>query len=136
MIRIKQSKNYDLIKKINKDIMPQDELVCDEHTTAWICYVDGEIAGFCTLRSLSHGIVYFDRGGVYPKYQGKGIHSRLVSVRERFSKASGASKMITYTLKDNYASMFTLVRAGFKLYKPEYPWVGTEVCYFIKLVPK
>lgn len=132
LIRLIKTKNMNLIKKINHDIMPEDILDTDEKTMAWVCKVDGEIAGFCTMRVLEDGVVYLDRGGIYPKYQGLGIHRKLITVRERTAFRLGATKVITYTLKDNYASMFTLVRCDYKLYKPVYPWVGADVCYFIK----
>ena len=132
MIRITKTKNMKLILDLNHQIMPEDHLEIDEKTTAWIVKVDGEIAGFCTLREIGHHIAYLDRGGVLPKHQGKGIHRRLIAVRERYARSRGMHKIITYVMPYNYPSMFTLVRCNYLKYKPEYPWAGTNIVYFIK----
>lgn len=132
LIRLRKTKNMTLIKKINHDIMPEDVLETDEKTTAWICYVDGQVAGFCTMRTLDNGIAYLDRGGVYSRFQGLGIHRKLISVRERHARHLGLTRVITYVLTTNYQSMFTLVRCDYKRYQPSYAWVGRDVMYFIK----
>ena len=133
-IKLRATKNYELIKQINKDIMPHDELSIDEKTRAWVAYVDGKLAGFCTLRILPSNIVYLDRGGIYEQYQGLGIHRKLIAIRERFARKIGSKAIITYTLTNNYASMYTLVRCNYRKYNPDHAWVGRDVCYFQKLL--
>lgn len=131
--KVRMTTDMSLIETINDEIFPADKLHIDEKTVAWIVYTeDGKPAAFCTARKLTYGILYMDRGGVYLKYRKHGIHRKLIKAREQFAKRNGYHKVITYVMKDNYASLFTLVRCDYRMYTPEYLYAGSNVIYLIK----
>lgn len=134
IFKVRSTKDFNLVLELNSKIFPEDKLELDEKTVAWIVYnSQGQPVAFCTARKLLYGILYMDRAGVLPDYQGKGIHRKLINARERFAKKNGFKKIITYVMKHNYQSLCTLVRCDFKLYNPEYAYAGREVLYFIKV---
>lgn len=131
--KIRQTTDFELIKQLNDEIFPEDKLHIDEKTVAWIVTdEEGRYAAFCTARKLIHGILYMDRGGVLPKFRKQGLHRKLISIREKYAKKHGFRKVITYVMKDNYASLFTLIRCDYKMYTPEYKYAGDNVIYLIK----
>lgn len=131
--KIRQTTDFSLISILNEEIFPEDKLTLDEKTVAWVVMDDkGQYVAFCTARKLINGILYMDRGGVMPKFRKQGIHRKLITARERFAKKHGYDKVITYVMKDNYASLFTLVRCDYKMYTPEYKYAGENVIYLIK----
>jgi GNAT superfamily N-acetyltransferase len=131
--KVRMTTDMDLIRSINDEIFTEDKLELDEKTVAWVAWTEDEKpAAFCTARKLTHGILYMDRGGVYSKYRKQGIHRKLIKVRENFAKKNGYSKVITYVMKDNFASLFTLVRCDYRMYTPEYLYAGSNVIYLIK----
>jgi GNAT superfamily N-acetyltransferase len=80
-------------------------------------------AGFCglTQSSYSQNFGYLKRSGVLEAHRGRGLQLRMIRVREAEAKKLGWSYVITDTT-DNPASSNTLIRAGYKLFKPRYPW--------------
>lgn len=131
--KIRQTQDFGLILELNNRIFPEDKLDLDEKTVAWIIYdSDNKPAAFCTARRLSHGILYMDRAGVLSAHQKKGLHRKLIKARENYAKRNNYKKLITYVLKTNYASLFTLVRCDFKMYTPGYAYAGKEVLYLMK----
>lgn len=131
--KIKRTKDLDLIVRINDEIFPEDKLDVDHKTTAWIVYSeDKEIAGFCTCRNAGYGILYMDRGGIKYKHRGKGLHRKMISAREAYAKKNGFKKIITYVMKENWTSLFTLIRCDYLKYTPEYKYAGDNVVYLIK----
>lgn len=54
-------------------------------------------------------------------HRGRGLQLRMIRVREQHAKKLGWSYVITDTT-DNPPSANTLIRAGYKLFKPRHPW--------------
>jgi GNAT superfamily N-acetyltransferase len=134
---VRKVKDLSMLVYLNKVVFPLDVLEIDEKTVGWVMYCpNGEPVGFCSGRQLEHQMFFMDRAGILEKHRGKGLHRKLINVRERFARASDKIKhIITYVVHDNYASLFTLVRCGYKKYDPEYEYAGAsekEVIYLIK----
>lgn len=76
---------------------------------------------------------YLSRCGVLPKYRGKGLQKRLLSVREKYARAQNLNWLITNTYK-NIPSANALIRKGFKMYEPANPWGCRGTLYWLKKV--
>lgn len=98
----------------------------------WLAYVNGKIAGFASMQATEEGGL-FALCGVLPKYRGKGLQKRLIRVRTIYAKRFlKLPRVFTYTASDNMPSANNLIKQGFKLYEPEYPWGLKGALYFFK----
>ncbi len=52
--------------------------------------------------------------GVVSYAAGKGLQRKLLKVREKYAKRYGCASVVTYTARDNYASITNLIRAGYR----------------------
>jgi predicted GNAT family acetyltransferase len=129
---IRKTLRFEDVIILNNLIFPCDPLEVDERSRAWIVKNSkGEPSGFCTMRMLDDKIAFMDRGGILDEHRGKGIHKKLIKVRERYARSQGYKTVITYVMADNYASLFTLVRQDYKMYTPDYAYAGVKgVVYF------
>jgi GNAT superfamily N-acetyltransferase len=104
-----------------------------ENTRYWLLWAELDAAGFCSAKYLPHeNAVYLTRAGVVPEHRGGGLQRRLLRVREQWARSRGAEQIITYTSTDNYPSITNLIKAGYRFYEPDEPWVGEDVHYFYK----
>lgn len=62
------------------------------------------------------GFLY--RAGVLPKFRGKGFQMGLIDVRERKMFARGCRVSVTYTDPGSAASMCSLIKCGYRPFKP------------------
>ena len=129
---VRKTTKFELILLLNKEIFPCDDLEIDKYTTGWVIWKDKKPVGFCTMRLLDHKIAYMDRAGILKEHRGKGLHKKLLRVRESYARRQGYKQMITYTVSDNFDSLFTLVRHGYHKYDPEYAYAGKSCHYVIK----
>jgi GNAT superfamily N-acetyltransferase len=104
----------------------------------WIAY-DGDprehvVVGFggCRTARGDEKALYLCRAGVVPAYRGLGIQRKLIKERERFARAHGYERVITDCTSDNIASANTLIKTGFKLWKPPHPWAFATSLYWKK----
>ncbi|MDD3412558.1 MAG: GNAT family N-acetyltransferase [Lachnospiraceae bacterium] len=134
--RIRRAKDLSMIVTLNTIIFPEDALHLDEQTVAWVAYdKNNQPAAFCTARKLEDRVLYFDRGGVLKEHQGKGLHRKLIEIRERYARKNKYKTAITYVMKDNIKSLCTLVRCDYLIYTPVYQWAGKAgdmIYYLIK----
>lgn len=131
--KIRKTNDLELIQTLNAEIFPQDLLHTDHKTAAWVLYDDkDEPVAFCTCRNSGYGILFMDRAGIKKEHRKKGLHRKLIKAREAYAKKNGFKKIITYVMKENYASLFTLVRCDYEMYTPEYKYAGENVIYVIK----
>ena len=98
----------------------------------WLAAVGGVSVGFGGLKLTGEGTAFLCLSGVLRKYRGSGIQKRLIRVRERFARRSGCVVVYTYTTRDNAPSANSLISSGFRLYEPQYAWVGRDVLYWQK----
>lgn len=139
-VTIRRTEDFELVHELERKVfgayadqpIPKDKIA----TTAWwVARVDGKEAGFAGARIIPEepSLLYFIRVGVLPKYRGKGIHRKFNSIRLKYGRKNKCTHAITYTLSHNNASSNNLMRAGFKMYSPDYAWVGDgpEILYWI-----
>lgn len=136
MVSVRKTYDVGLVKLLQKEILPDDYFNHQEENQYWIAYYGEEVAGFCVAKNIKRGIVFLSLSGVLPEFRGKGIQTRMIKVRLWWARKIKANYAITYTMKDNFASSNNLIKCDFALYDPEYAWVGREMLYWIKKIPK
>lgn len=92
----------------------------------WIAYQGQEPAAFAGMsQTVAHKDVgYLKRSGVLHEHRGQGLQLRLIRAREALARKLGWTVMVTDTT-NNPASANTIIKAGYRLYSPEYPWAFT-----------
>lgn len=132
-MRVKRSKDINLIKQLHKEIFPYD--TCDVLDTDifWIVInQNNKAVGFCTVRPLECGIAYFNWAGLLSEATGQGLHRRMIRAREKWCRKENFETIVTYTTTDNIPSAKNLIRCKYDLFTPEYDWAGEELLYFRK----
>lgn len=104
----------------------------------WIAY-DGELpVGYAgvvqSVRWVDAG--YLCRAGVIRSHRGNGLQKRLIRVREKRARMLGWNWLITDTAAWNVASSNSLIRCGYRLFKPSHPWGVEGALYWRKFVGK
>jgi GNAT superfamily N-acetyltransferase len=131
-LTIRQTKDYEAVKKLIKRIMPRDKLDLSQNI-CWLVKEGDFPVGFCTLKLLPReNAVFLSLSGVLPSHRGNGIQRRMIHVRCVWAANHGYDMALTYTLKDNHPSIASLIKSGFHFYHPENAWVGRDVHYFQK----
>jgi GNAT superfamily N-acetyltransferase len=100
----------------------------------WIVY-DGKkpvaYAGASYLKEKNR--VYLCRVGVLDEYRGLGLQKELIKKRLQWAKTCGADAAVTYTDGDNIYSSNNLIKSGFLLYIPDFPWGSSpDALYWVK----
>jgi len=131
-MHLRKTNKLDDILILNAIIFPEDDLDVSKKTFHWIAKEGSMPIGFCSAKDIGYRILYLTRAGVLKEHRGNGIQKRFIKARERFAKRNNFKKIITYTLKDNYQSIASLIKSGYLLYKPEYDYAGPEFVYLIK----
>lgn len=139
-VKIKQSRDLQVLFGLHLKTFPQDEWEDPEDTTYWIAYQSGAASGgpageltpvgFCSVKDVGDKTLYLTRVGVLPEARGQGLQRHLMKAARRWAKRRGYTTMITYTLVTNYPSITNMIRDGWNLYDPTFPWVGSEVFYY------
>ena len=133
-ISIRKTKDIFSVIALNNFIMPEDELNVDTNSYHWLASDKrtNQLIGFCSVSDYGQGILFLSRSGLLRSHRGRNIQRRFILIREQFAKRNGFKKIITYTTKDNYQSMNSLIKSGYQFYDPEYKYVGDDFFYFIK----
>ena len=97
----------------------------------WVMVDNDQIVAYCGCL-YSERICIFVRAWVYEPYRGQGYQRKMIAARIRAAKADKCYSVVTYTVTDNPVSANNLIKRGFKIYEPQYKWVGKNVIYFIK----
>lgn len=88
----------------------------------WIATHGKEDAGFCGMQySKRRKAIYLCRAGVVQRFQGQGLHIRMIRVRERAARRMKQKMLVTDT-NNNIRSANNLIRCGFTMFEPETPW--------------
>lgn len=128
--------DHNLLTGAQCDLLPADA-PCDPAIGHWLIAFDkanaGQFAGFACLKVTEHeGYGYLARAGVYENYRGKGLQVRMIRARERLGRQLGLTVMVCDTHRNNIASSNSLIRCGYKLYRPHEPWALAESLYWIR----
>ena len=81
----------------------------------------------------AHNSGYFCRIGVLKKHRGNALQLRLTRALESRARRNGWSSVVSDTT-DNPASANNLIRAGYRLYQPSYPWGYPNTLYWRKSI--
>jgi len=129
---VKPSTDIELIKKLHTEIFPADEWYSNPIAVHWIVWLDKTPLGFCTASISDENFGFLARAGLKKEARGKGLHQRLIRVRERFIRKSGFTKVITYTKIYNITSSRNLQKSGYQMYIPEYEYADKDCIYWYK----
>lgn len=130
---IRQTTDKYLIRYLDSEIFPGEDPV-DLRGRFWVARVGGEPVAFAGLQVEGRD-VYFHRAGVLPKARGRGLQADLIRRRLAWARAQNKSRAVTYTVADNVPSANNLIRTGFQLYRPAFPWAGEdEVLYWYRVL--
>lgn len=115
---------------IFEDTAPQIE---PEEGYWWIAYKGDAPVAFAGLKlsKTTPGTGYLHRSGVLTKHRGFGLQVRLIRVRETKARSLGQKRMVTDTT-DNIASANSLMRAGYRLFRPAGRWAYVDSLYWEK----
>jgi GNAT superfamily N-acetyltransferase len=99
----------------------------------WLAYHNGVPVAFAGLKKSASepGALYLVRSGVIEGHRGRGLHMRLIRVRERWARKHGWRGLRTDTT-DNHRSANNLIRAGFRIFAPELLWSFPRAIYWRK----
>jgi GNAT superfamily N-acetyltransferase len=99
----------------------------------WLAYHEAIPVGFAgvvpSTRAFNAG--YFCRVGVLKRHCGNGLQLRLMRALESRARQNGWSSVVSDTT-DNLASANNFIRAGYRLYQPQYPWAWPNTLYWRK----
>lgn len=131
--------NLDTLNKCEKDIFGTIYMKDPAKLESdwWICYCDGEIAGFCGITfypKIQKPAAFLCLSGVYKEYRGFGLQRRFIKIRENFAAKNGYNRVITYTSYDNIPSANNLIRSGYLLYIPPQEWGVRHGLYFERYI--
>lgn len=129
---IKKSENKELIKRLHDQIFPDDVWCGIKDTVAWVVWCNKIPVGFCLLNISNPHYGYYTRAGVLPSHQGKGLHSRMILVREKYARLAGYERIVTYTLPDNIQSISNLQKRNYRIYIPAKRYAGKKMLYWQK----
>lgn len=99
----------------------------------WLGYFEREPIAFAGVILATHALNagYFSRVGVIQKHCGNSLQLRFMRAIERRSKYNGWCQIVSDTT-DNLASANNFIKAGYRLYSPEYPWAFPATLYWRK----
>ena len=131
-VDIRNSSHVSVIKHLQKEILPSDNLYKPDHGQWWVAYTEAEkpVAFGGLVRSMVWTDTgYLCRSGVLDEYTGHGLQKRLIQARIKQAKKLGWNWVITDTT-DNPASANSLINSGFKIYTPGNPWSFRNAIYW------
>lgn len=99
----------------------------------WLCYHGSDAVAFIGMIPSTRypGSGYFERFGVANDHRGHRLGIRLIKAMERRARGLGYRSIVTDTT-DNPQSANTLIRAGYRVFRPEYPWSFPIATYWRK----
>ena len=134
-IRITKIEDPDEARELHELSFPGDTFPGDHHTY-WVARDENKaLAGFASAVVTHEGACFLSRAAVSVKYQGLGLHKRLIRHRLKWARKQGCAYAITYTLAKNYPSMLNLLACGFKFYEPETYWASQSAHYLKRYLP-
>jgi GNAT superfamily N-acetyltransferase len=121
------------IKKLHKKCFPHDDVLEPDEGYWWVVKHETDVVGFCAMRQSTRWVDcgYLWRAGVHPDHRGQGLQRRMILVRERKARRIGWNFLISDT-NDNVQSANNLIRAGYKMYDPSWPYAFPTTCYWRK----
>lgn len=122
-----------LLERLQLACLSEDEPYFPDKGWWWIGYANKQPIAFCLLVPSSQWLdtVYMARAGVLFLWRGKGLHKRMITIRESFARQKGYTWAVTDTT-DNPQSANNLARKGYQMYDPSYKWAYDHSLYWRK----
>jgi GNAT superfamily N-acetyltransferase len=101
----------------------------------WLAYHEAIPVAFVGVvpSTRAHNAGYICRVGVLQKHWGNRLQLRLMRAAESRARHRGWSCVVSDTT-DNLASANNFIRAGYRLYRPQYPWAWPNTLYWCKSI--
>lgn len=129
---IRQVKSAD-VRECERMSLPSDDPFVSKHDERiWAMYAEGKVVSFIVMQHLMEGSWYLVRAGTLETYRGNGFYPRLLACAFGYGRKNGIKHCITDTARWNTASANGLIKAGFRLYDPEYRWGFNDGLYWSK----
>ncbi|MFN4278295.1 MAG: GNAT family N-acetyltransferase [Ferrovibrio sp.] len=124
----------DLIERLQKHILPYDDIAPTTEGYWWLAFEGDRTVAFAGLYPSAQvaGRGYLCRAGVLRSHRGLGLQRRLIHARVRKARSLGWHSVVTDTQPYNVPSSNSLIRCGFKLYRPDHLYAGEETLYWKK----
>ena len=124
--RVALARWHDELKRLHGECFPCDSEPPWERADWWLAWDDnGKAIAFAGGYVYGPDACYYlVRAGVAEAARGRGLQKRLIRVRLRRAAQLGCKGAYTYTVLSNHASSNSLIRCGFKLFRPSRRWGG------------
>jgi GNAT superfamily N-acetyltransferase len=101
----------------------------------WLAYLEAIPVAFAGVvpSTRAYNAGYICRVGVLKKHWGNRLQLRLMRAAESRARHRGWSCVVSDTT-DNLASANNFIRAGYRLYRPQYPWAWPNTLYWRKSI--
>lgn len=101
----------------------------------WLVYREAIPVAFAGLVPSTHvrSAGYICRVGVLKQHCGRGLQLRLMRAMESRARRNGWGCMVSDTTH-NIPSANNFIRAGYRLYQPQYPWAYPDTLYWRKFI--
>jgi len=101
----------------------------------WLAYREATPVAFAGVVPSTHvrNAGYICRVGVLKQYCGQRLQLRLMRAMESRARRNSWSCMVSDTTQ-NIPSANNFIRAGYRLYQPQYPWAYPDTLYWRKFV--
>jgi GNAT superfamily N-acetyltransferase len=116
--------DFDKIKSLHRGLFEGPDMP-SFHGAWWLMKNEGKAVAFCGVQPSRYfkSTAYLCRVGVDWGHQGKRLQRRLIRIREMWARLLEMNWVVTDTEADNYASINSLIRCGYTMWKPP---VGTR----------
>ena len=118
------------IHDLQKACLPGDEPIDDEpQSLYWLAFNDHEPVAFIVMYRYTD-CWYLKRAGTLPEHEGNRLYPRLLRAAFKAMRKAGMRTCITDTANWNTRSANGLIRAGFRLYTPNFKWGWADGLYW------
>lgn len=133
-LNLDDHKQCKVVEKIHKRCFPDDDVLSPkEGGFWWVVKLGAEVVGFCAMRRSTRwtDTGYLWRSAVVREHRGKGLQKRMIKVREKEARRQGWVWLISDT-NDNTSSANNLIKSGYTMYDPSWPYGVDTTCYWRK----
>ena len=121
---------------LDEECFPHDARVSLDGSVWWLAYHKTEPVAYAGLRVCQEGhnagLGFLCRVGVAQRHRGRGLQKRLIRAREAWARAEGLRELVTYCVLWNCPSINSLIRCGYRFYRPATKWGGKSALYLAK----
>lgn len=134
-VRIRRGRDTDLpaIQVLDKQCFgPSCSEVPDPEDIWWVAVDGDQVIGYAGIHLYGATTGFLVRCAVQKQYRGNKLQQRFTSVRERWARKQGLTKLITWTSRYMPLSANNLIDRGFRLYAPEFKWASEDGAIYLR----